>query len=276
MMNLMASTNSRRMRTICPVCEGGPEKEKSLSLYRAPDYLSWTCYRATCEVGKGYSYLPVPDRTHNPQQPVAAIRKQPEFAQFTGELVPITKSMAMEVFLRWEIPPTECFKEGFKTAPLQDRLYMPVLLADGEEVGSVLRCLRKPVRKPKTINYVVPSMPLLHFPALTRRTLKDTVVLVEDIISATKASLCGVPVVALLGAQLLEREAMYLRTLGITTIILALDQDTWFKNMSSSLNIKKSWGLYFNDIELKYLTKDLKDTPIKEIKTIFSGIAHVE
>lgn len=264
------------MRTICPVCKGGPDKEKSLVLYRAPDYLSWTCYRATCEVDKGYSYLPVPDRTHNPQQPAAAIRKQPEFAQFAGELVPITKSMAMEVFLRWEIPSTECFKEGFKTAPLQDRLYMPVLLADGEEVGSVLRCLRKPVRKPKTINYAVPGVPMLHFPALTRHTLKDTVVLVEDIISATKASLCGVPAVALLGARLLEREAMYLRILGIKTIILALDQDTWFKNMSSSLNIKKSWGLYFNDIELKYLTKDLKDTSIKEIKTIFSGIAHVE
>lgn len=260
----------------CPVCKGGPEKEKSLTLYRAPEYLSWTCYRATCEVGKGYSYLPVPDRDINQLMLLNVTRKQSEFIHFDGELVPITKSMAMEVFLRWEIPPTECFKEGFKTAPLQDRLYMPVLLADGEEVGSVLRCLRKPVRKPKTINYGDPDKPMLHFPSLTRCMLKDAVVLVEDIISATKASLCGVPAAALLGAQLLEREVAYLRSIGITTVILALDQDTWFKSMSSSLHIKKSWGLYFNKIELKYLTADLKDTPIQEIKTIFSGIADAE
>lgn len=262
---------SPRMRTICPECKGGPTQEKSLTLYRSSTYLAWTCYRASCGLGKGYSYLPVPDRLHFADYAPGTYKQvlSEDNKVFKGELRQLSKTMEMDMFLRWEIPPKQAAEEGFKTAVTQDRLYMPVMLVDNEEIGAVLRCLRKPSRHPKTVNYIVPNKPLLHFPTNTIKELKGTLVLVEDIISAVKASLCGVPTAALLGAALNEREVLYLKNIGITKLIIALDQDTWFKDNPNSVNIKKQWGLYFNSIELKYLTKDLKDTSIQDIKHTF-------
>lgn len=266
MLDLMKIMTGPRMRTMCPVCKGGHTHEKSLTLYRTATYLSWSCYRASCEVGKGYSYLPVPDRNYVP----AVHTAPPEDRQFTGDLLPITNEMQLELFNRWQLPPKACRLEGFKTAPTQDRLYMPVLNIKGEETGAVLRCLRKPARQPKTVNYFTFDAPLLHFPTTLRYGSKDnTLVLVEDILSALKASLCGVWAASLLGCSLNEREAMYLRKMGVRHLVVALDQDTWFKDMANAIRIKKTWGLYFDTIELKYLTKDLKDIPIEEIKTIF-------
>lgn len=265
MMDLMKDSAILRKRTICPVCNGGPSNEGSLLLYRGPNYLSWRCFRDSCDVGKGFTYLPVPDRILSHSAPVVP---KPNL-EFKDSLTSLSKEMAFDIFTKWELPKKECEEEGFRTAPNQDRLYMPVRLADGEEIGCVLKCLRKPHRTPKSINYINTASPSLHFPLTTIKILGNTLVLLEDILSSVKAALCGIPAAALLGTSLQEREVLYLKNLGVKNLVIALDRDTWFKNSATAIRIKKQWAFYFDSVEIKYLTKDVKDTSVQGVKTIF-------
>ena len=97
-----------------------------------------------------------------------------------------------------------------------------VLDEDGNSRGAVYR--RKsttPRHLPKDINRIDKDWIGLHFPAPLSG---KTVIVVEDIISANRMSKYF-PCVALLGVHLNENKVSYLCRLGISHIIIALDND---------------------------------------------------
>lgn len=114
--------------------------------------------------------------------------------------------------------------------------------------------------KPKRIMYLEDGWCGLAFP---RRVTSRYIVLVEDVISATRLSI-NEPCAALLGVYLSDEKIKYLHSVGISDIILALDNDatlTAVKSWKKSAAISSVWGL----------KKDIKDMDSEEYSHFLQG-----
>lgn len=97
----------------------------------------------------------------------------------------------------------------------------------------------------------------LHFPSPIN---SSSVIVVEDIVSANKMN-PHFPCVALLGVHLNEEKLSYLLNLGITRVIIALDNDATLQ----ALRIAKKFCV---DTRVLHLRRDFKDDTEENLKAI--------
>lgn len=107
---------------------------------------------------------------------------------------------------------------------------------------------------PKDINEIDEDWVKLHFPSPVKG---DSVVLVEDIISANKFNPLF-PCVALLGVHLSEEKINYLMKLGITNFIIALDNDA----TRQAIRIARKYCINTTVLPLE---RDLKDESFERL-----------
>lgn len=95
----------------------------------------------------------------------------------------------------------------------------------------------------------------MHYPKT--ELISGPIVLVEDAISATRLA----PLVrsaALLGTHMSAGQARSLRAAS-PSLVVALDQDTWYHKVPKPLLIKDEYQFLFDEIRLLKIEKDVKD-----------------
>ena len=127
---------------------------------------------------------------------------------------------------------------------------------EGRTIGRVLRSydwLKK--LRPKSVNVVEDrSVPFIHFPDSTRKSLTNSVVCVEDWCSAEKLSALY-PTISLQGTDFRNGFAEYLASIGVEVLYIALDNDA----IAKQYKIKKDIDFFFQSVILMRLHKDIKD-----------------
>lgn len=235
------------MRTDCPVCGGGSSKEKSFSITRKDNVLMFHCFRDKCRTSGG-----IGSRGNFTGQALSKATNT-KTKQYEGELFLLSgrSSKFLKNKFGLEDQDIAAYREtvtGDVMMPMKDHL--------GRQFGYVNRRYEGLVgspRKPKTINYYdrKPEHNLHFDTPITSQT--DTVVLVEDIVSARRLGK-HYTCIALLGTQLRQDEATLLLDLGIKDVVFVLDADA----NASAVKQQKEYCLLFRSC---YAIRQSKDSP---------------
>ena len=209
-------------RTLCPKCDGGRSRERSLSIRQSEDgVLKLKCFRASC----GWFALSMTD----PDARLQTKRLKPP-SVYRDEI----RSLATATDL------TLCHKirsdyscnlglaidHGWGQNERGDTLIMPVRSPYGEVRGHVTRTFDMPKR---CYTYKATAQPWLdHWTMGDMRS--ETTVIVEDCISALRLSGLGYNAAALLGTSITTEQAKEIQACyGQRPIYLALDRDAFEK-----------------------------------------------
>ena len=240
-------------RVVCPVCSGGTSRERSLALQCDGTSVRWLCHRASCQnrgqsgrtgIESSTSYTHKSSKNplgfqhhHLPHEAQTQSHKQQH-------------SDLMKPSVPQHNPP-----QG----------YLPRLVVDNQGVlrGIVYRRTAVlPKHYPKDINRIDPHWCKLHFPSPMDCSI---VLLVEDIISAEKMN-PYFPCVSLLGVHLSEDKVDYLLTQGITSVIIALDNDATLQ----AIRLARKFAIASYILPLQRDFKDETDERLEEI----AGVLH--
>ncbi len=238
----------------CPACLGGTSGDLSLSLTRVNEGVLYNCYRALCNFrgfeGATYAISNKPNKKQF---------KPKKFTAATGLLKSQHYSFMEE---KYELSTYDLDKNGFKRIPERDSYMMPTMNERGYVTGCIDRAFWG--RKPKTILYKFMDFPSLSFAYRPESIQGKPVLLVEDVLSSIKASKF-MPTAALLGTNISEKEINYLKKIT-DTIWIALDNDATEK----SIAYKRKYNLYFKELKIIPLFKDIKDMQLNEIQEILT------
>lgn len=234
----------------CPRCG----RNKSFSVYRKDDGLLYNCFKAACGV-KGK--MPSTGTYEGKPAPVIVKQKFDPFP-YKGKLEDIPRDVENTIYCKWEIEPQEYQRFGWKYDPHTHRILMPVTNYFRHQLGWVAKKLPKSkYGGKKSIRYMEKDDGLnLHFSnsKLIPANLSDTLVIVEDIISAEKVGL-AVHACALLGTSMNNKQAAFIAT-HYSRVVFMLDPDATTKALEMS---KKYQGM-FDKCMVYNLGKDPKDT----------------
>jgi hypothetical protein len=248
-------------RIMCPYCMA--KHEQSMRITRAPEGLHAKCYRAKC--GK-YAFVPSTPQ-HKSHKPL----KKFEARAFSGTLIEIPPSVYEEVYDRYGLVPEEL--AGMKYCADHNLLHMPIRNIYGYEIGAQTKCLGDPGEYPKAITYFYNDTHKAHFEwphifdtiGTARVAPTDTIVIVEDILSAIKVARM-LPACALLSHTMTPDVANLLAT-NFNTVLMLLDPDA----LMAAMRTKKKYSLLFGNFLVRQLSNDPKDTPWEELKEVLSG-----
>ena len=202
-------------RILCPFCDGGKSKESTLSCRRTDAGVLYNCKRASC--GKSGIVGGVPGNT------LPSAKRKEKVRSYSGPLADLPQDVYEAKFKLFDIEYETCVAEGIKYAPEIRRVYMPVYDYRHYQIGEILRAVDDTSTKPKALtNKFSPDVPFIHFPLRARVT--DSLLVVEDMVSAIKASQVA-PAVALLGTHLTEDTIEQFRSIGVKRITIMLDGD---------------------------------------------------
>lgn len=244
--------NGSTIREVCPRCGGGSSKETSLTITRSEDgSLVWNCFRDKCdERGATGSSGTIVSRAPKPKPK----------KRFEGTTVPLSNIRLKQLRDKWGIvnPPY-----WYWTSDYGGRVAMSIRSPKYMHRGWVLRDLRG-VAKTKALTYIDEG----EVPISWYRTTKDApCVIVEDIPSAVRVSMCGVNAVALLGTHVNLEKAQEIAAYA-TRIVIALDQDATQK----AFQIARKYGLLWDDVQVLPLDRDCKDQSQEELKRTLDRI----
>lgn len=251
-------------REICPACEGGSTRERSLSVRRSSDTTAnFVCYRASCDLGKGAVACHVQDgKVLNwKSKPVTKNKREPELFSLSQDSVDLMmdKYQMTEDHIRYA---------GVKLTK-DKRLAFPINGPNRERPGILIK------KEPKLYCGIreYSSIPakwiylrnkdanLASWYRAFRHTKKnsDTLVVVEDIISAVRLS-DYTDSLALLGTDMLRGVIEDIKRHRYKKVWLALDNDA----------IKKAFHLVrrlSNELPMNvmYLERDIKNMPQDDI-----------
>lgn len=248
--------------TPCPRCGGGTNKEKSFVITRTEEGYVFVCHRASCG-HKGATYMSRGERAHQAGKPVTPPKKK-ELHKYKGEL-------------HWNPELAEYMEERFGVFcdALSDtgRAMFMVRGPDRRPVGWVARAYPGFYKgnidtAQKAINYQEREYDLgLHFPSAINWYGQEKLVVVEDWVSAEKLASIGVSAAALLGTNLSFATAEELKdTLGVKELVVCLDFDA----LAKAVDLRRELSLVFDVITIQVLKKDPKDTPVEELRSIFT------
>lgn len=250
---MLASTlePGETIRELCPRCNGGSTQEKSLTI--TLDYdggVVWNCFRDRCD-NKGRS-----GGTYIPKTDTPEIKK---YKRFEGETRPLSDFHLEKIRNKWGIvnPPY-----WYWTGEYGGRVAMSVRSPKFMHRGWVLRDLRG-VARAKALTFMEPEEVQLAWYRPNKSRAAPCVV-VEDIPSAVRVSMCGVNAVALLGTILNTEKASELGKYS-GHVVLALDQDATSKSFSHAYR----YMLHWDQCSILPLHKDFKDmTPDEAVMTL--------
>lgn len=238
---------------LCPFCRGGRHGEHTLSVKRLSTGGVYVCHRASCgrrgriDGGAGF---------HD------NVTKKSEFEprRYTGSLVPLPDAAYEYYWTKYGISESDLGYVAW--SPEYERTVWQVLDSRTYLRGYELRAIDD--RKPKTLHYRQVDEPWVGW---FRDYPKDeTIVIVEDVISAFKVSKVFASV-SLMGTHLnLEK---LLDVLEVSDdIVLALDRDATNK----ALEYSKRWAMLAPSIKVLPLERDLKLETIEEIERKVRGV----
>ena len=204
-------------RTWCPQCDGGTSHEQSLSIRQDDDgVLRLRCWRATC--GWFATTLTNPDARY-----VSKVSQARPYRQATTAL----DESEMEEYLcdTYGLRPSIMGAHGWRMNEQETELVLPVLDPQGRVRGHVTRTFDKPKR---CYTYKATAQPWLDHWRATASSATDSVVVVEDCLSACRLAGLGYTSVALLGTSMSVPQAQEIAEYDKPTY-LALDRDAFAK-----------------------------------------------
>lgn len=243
------------LRTVCPFCGGGKSAESSFILTKFPDKSLYKCFRASC-MASGYIF-------NSGYSPSKNQRKK-KYKYLTSQLVSldVTDCSYFKELYELEFIPS-CWRRDKDN----DRWAFPCYSFDGVQLGWVCRRTEKDGGK-KVIGYWGNyEGPKYHVPEYYLGGNENILVIVEDIISATKVAQCtGTCSMALLGTNLNYGKVVEILTHDYKDVIIMLDPDA----TALSFKYKEKYSSIFNTLHVIPMEKDPKDTPRERLKELLN------
>lgn len=236
-----STTTSMSSREICPACNGGVSRERSLSVVDHGTYTTFKCYRASCGHWGRYNNGDFGDAADGERQ------SRPE--------MPHSRPVTAQELLQWQAcyPTTDqdVARLRLRYVDADKRWWYPVLDPTGHERGGAARATDG--RTPKAVVYSNEPQPWTAGSWYVKDGDVTTVLLVEDQVSAAKAALY-VTTVALIGCNI--SEALTEQLLKYTkNVYIALDKDAIVK----STELARKLTPLFDSVGVILLERDIKD-----------------
>lgn len=242
---------------LCPACKGGGGGEHSLSVSRRGGSLLWKCHRASC----GFSGYRVTKES-------GAINYHGG-----GTKSPTTKGVVGRIYYREadklpaEIVETLSQKYHLNARQLsmlgwdesEQRVALPVFNIDSEVLGCVMRS--ESGATPKALSYTEENAV-----AMFRNYSSDSLIIVEDIYSALRASEY-MNSAAILGTYLNQERVDTLRYMRCKKVYLALDADAYDKTIKYVREFRNQLTM----IPMK-IDKDIKNHTEQELKDLICSL----
>ena len=247
----------RSKHAMCPACGGGRNREQSFVVTRHGRFLFFMCYRNSCGVrGKV-----------TPNGPLLSEPRRRPVRRYYGDPVPLPTSSRQWLSRRLHLDERAMFVQGWRQDKVNGRTYMPIFNHTGVQTGCVLRSW---IEVPKAITYFedgYDDAPKIHFPIQNTREGFVPLVLVEDIPSSVRISEF-IPCAALMGTHLAPEVVQYLARIGASRLVIALDADAKKK----AIDMRNKYRLLFNQIDIMFIEKDVKDMNEKEFKEFIDRV----
>jgi len=230
----------------CPFCDNESPYSPSLSITRTDEGIVYNCYRAVCS-GKGFI-------GSMPRERVEKVTRKPTTNQFKESTQLLSEEQKKQLFGEYNLSDRHCATWRVSYG----RLVMPMRDDKGNIWGYNSKSMWDvfPGSR-KSVNYVhIPYEGGVHW-ATDSRHVSDKVVVVEDIISATRvaATIKNVHVIALLGTVFNDHTVKALMGKRIKHVVIALDPDA----LSKAVSIVNKYRVFFNTFKILSLSKDPKD-----------------
>lgn len=238
---------------LCPWCG---QELGSFFLKRFPGSVFYQCYRASCNKrGKvrldGEAESPAYEKTRLPEH-------------FTRPTWDLPADVAKDLQERYELGGRDCTDLRLSFIHEQEALYLPIR-QDHKVVAHWLKVWPPETRTPFPKNDVVVSDRSWHGLYIRRLAITAPTIVVEDPLSAIKASYYG-NAVALLGTSLKPEQVHHLQALG-DTVICCLDPGA----EHAAASMLSRFGGYFDQWHNVYLPDDLKRVPHAHLAEVFKG-----
>lgn len=244
----------RLPQTICPSCRGGSSKERSFNLWYSPLGLHYFCHRTSCGE-RGVVAANGRNITMTGQARLFEPRKF-EYATCSPTMFAANKFSE-----KYEITEQELIDNGVLCCPSRNSFIFPVYNLLGYEIGILERWYAWTGDAKRVLYYPQVDYPVMYMPRTC--ALSDTMVVVEDVLSAIKVSRI-IPCCALLGTHLSRDVMLKFKEVGIKSLIFALDPDAAGK----AIKLKKEVSLWFDEVSVVLLSQDPKDMPMSELQDI--------
>lgn len=216
----------------CPRCQGGQDRERSLSVGKNDGFLWWRCHRASCGFRGGW-------RGGGSWQGGATPDRVRTARRFTSLKLP--DEVALMLAERLHVPPETFHENGWSYTPDYDgrgrRVIVPIRDPKGARRGTIFRSYWGD--SPKALNEILPDTgeSIAWFRATQYGRF---VVVVEDAPSAFRLMCSGVDAVALLGTTINDERAAEMLSAGYTKVIVCLDNDATDQAVRQVLKLRSS------------------------------------
>lgn len=245
-------------RAQCPNCLN---REASFAVTRNTEGLLYRCHRSTCDIS-GFTAT----RAAYMQDVPTGTPLKP----YSGELLPLTSKDKLFFKTHYELS-----NEVIETiyANEHDEYVLEILGPSKYVKGYNVRqpWPNSPRKgrpdKPKARVWMHSILPVQSFHSTNYMTTEfgnDTVVVVEDQLSAMKVAVAGLDTVAIIGTHMNEAKIREIAQWRPKRVLIALDADATAK----SFIMARKWGLAFEYVRVVPLERDLKDSPLADIPYI--------
>jgi hypothetical protein len=243
---------------LCPSCNGGRTREKSLSITNKDGGLVWVCHRASCG-SAGAEVCAVPFRS--PTVPAITHARL-----YTGTIEEIPDVIFEYYLAKYAGLNETSLRQSAGWSPEYQRTVWTVHSPAGIVRGYELRSHRLEDRyKTLQFRHQADQIWADHGRNIDRRG--TYVVLVEDIISATAVRAAGYPCVSLMGTNLnMNKMIEILDNYEASQLLLCLDRDA----TGLAIRLADRYAL-FQEMEIRALDRDLKYLTSEQIRKTIEG-----
>jgi len=204
-------------RCICPKCDGGSGKERSLDVRQEETgVMRLKCFRSSCE----WYGITITDKNAQIQS-----KSMKQGRVFRDPIVPIVGAMEQRLVLDYGLIQDGYREHRWGMNERGDQLVMPILDPYGNERGHVTRTFESPKR---CYTFKATAQPWLdHW-----NVGADHTVIVEDCLSACRVAQLGYHAICLLGTSISVPQAQEIARTANGLVTLALDNDAFLKSLS--------------------------------------------
>ena len=234
-------------REVCPRCDGGTHRERSLSI--RPDrggegVVTFKCFRATC----GWFAITLVDKNA-----VYDMKKVKQGRVYRDPTLPLDDTAVSSLIVDYGLDPAHFTRHGWRMTEDARTLVIPVWDAWGRERGHITRSLYETPKRVYT--YKATAQPFLDW--WFNPTNSAPVVVVEDVLSACRLYQLGYNAVALLGTGMSRDDAQEIEQVrGGRRLVLALDRDAFDK----AIKLKDRHAHILSIDTVLCLEEDIKNT----------------
>ena len=242
-----------RAGQLCPLCEGGNDGRKTLSVSRRNGILLWHCHRDSCTFSGRYGGRPGATKQKEKQSRGMVGRT------YVRDAETIPEEARELLHDKYKLTGKHLSRAQYGWDRQSNRLVQPVLSSDGEVLGACLRALDG--REPKSLTHME-----AHSVGWYRKRGSHSLIIVEDLFSALRASdYCNS--VALMSTHLNEERINVMKRAGFNSAFIALDRDAYAKSIQYVMKFRSMIKL-----TPVSLSKDIKDMSIEESDGLFKKL----